>query len=420
MANYELILAPEINRDQLRKAEKETKEAFERFTERVAIKAKKEFVNGLVNYTDISAAKELKKSSSKLKLASATIIAAADGTANASVGPGSAGKIAEVITDLIAKNLGGADDVASRFKERLNNISDTITTGEVFDIKSGAMAALTASFMAKGINPNDLHGMLAGFSASLEAEGTERYKQISKNKGFDTSFLAFLKSTSQLAPPQQMKTLIPVLGKKGAILASRMIKVIEGMDDNNQDVTTASLAQEVVGKRINIPALTTQANKAQAQFNELSQTRAQAFLDEFKPINDEYVQALKDLTKSNHALEKAHEEAFGLKVGTSIVINKLEIAQIDTISTITDEATNYFSELQKRYEAVKNTNGKDFSAKTFELLTYSPFEAMTGKNIFKYIYDETITSNKDEISHLSESRKNSDTQNSEFLTGPKK
>ena len=411
MANNELILAPEIDRTALRVAEKNMDEAFERSAKYAGVEARKQLAKGVERGIGDGA----KKGVNHLRLAAFSIATAA----------------AAVAIDSIEKTLGGADDVMARMQEKLNQVSETMLTGEAFGIESGAMAALSASFMTKNMDVSDLRGMLSGFTAAIEEEGGEEYKAIRDEKGLEASFLTYLKSISQLDKSQQVGAMIPVLGEEDAALAGRIVSVMQEMTKGGKEITTTSLSETILGRDVDIAGLTDKAEQAQVQSEKLAQTNARAFLDSFKPVSDENINAMQDLIASNRQLEKAHENAFDLKVKTKIIANELEVNQLRAVTALVEAPSNiadkYTSSTSRLIEAGRGsiTDKKswyEFGAALNDFMfgTEGQFkELKEGKGLMDYI-NRRGAEQAGIIEKWSEQSANSGIQNSQALSGEKK
>lgn len=252
-ATSELILAPAIDQQALKKSADRLTKAMGDASDKLGKQTEKEIKEG--------SEKGLKDGFSsgggfglnKLKTGLVAVIAAAGAA--------------------VTHALSGIEDDINRVIERLNQSRDVSQEAGAFNISAGSYAQINAIMTAAGYDIGDTRGMLSGFQASLNDPEMAEFKKIADRDGVLNSMLDYIKSAGNMSQTDRAGA-FQLFGDDDAVKAMNLLKMM-GSSTDLQTFFTG-----VTGSKATEQQLTEALKKAGVQTGIYNQAVSQAYIDD--------------------------------------------------------------------------------------------------------------------------------------------
>lgn len=309
----ELVLAPVIDRNALRKAENQIstsmalagKKGSMEIQTQLRLNVKKGVIKGFDD--------GMRPATAKMKALGVTVAIAAGA----------------VIHDTMQKTFGSLDENIDRIMGKLDSVRDITRNAEAFGIDSARYAALSVMGSAAGMDQGDIQGIMAGFVASLKDEEMSGFAQIAKTQGTEKAFFDFLSSSAKLDERARQSQLIQTFGEDDFRLVSRFMNPMMQMQAAGQQMTLSSLFQKMTGANLDLGAISGGlARTGQAQSIVTQQQTEQLLKSIISGVTPGQAQAVTAVSASQRTLQAAQMSTLELQVKARIIANDLEVKQI--------------------------------------------------------------------------------------------
>lgn len=328
MANSELVLAPVIDRNALKRSEMQLANAMESAGKKGSIAMQKDVKKHLKKGVEDGVEDGVSGSTGKFKALGVAVALGA----------------AAIIADTIDKTLGSLEDNIDRIMGKLDTLREVNENAQAFGIDPARYAAISVMGAAKGLDQSDISGIMTGFSASLSDERMSEFKEIRKNQGMEKAFFDFLSSTGKLSESQRQQQLIDVFGEDDMRLASRFMNPMIAMQSAGESMNLESLYQNITGRTLQLEAMRAGIGRSQQAQGMITAQQAQFLENVFiKGVTPGQASAVTSVAASQKNLEAAQMSALNLQVKAKILADQMEVKQIQA-GIVTGDAVLSYSE----------------------------------------------------------------------------
>lgn len=342
LPSAELVLAPKVDPRALRRSSKRAQDAMARAGRQAAKSIKKDLKRGIEDgFKDGSSngAKAFKKGMAALG-------------------------VAGLLAKWVELAVGGADQVGARIREKALMMQEMKSTADAFGIDAGRYAGLNIASQGLGINPDDIRGMLSGFSAELNEPEMQKYKELADSSGLDVAFLNLLKKAAEMSPTEGQRFLNPILGDEDSVYAGKITAKIREMNEQGIDVTFQSLLDHMATFNIQLEELKKGLEGSREAINALNQDAASSLQDSIiKGLSEKNASLEVERVKSERKVLQAELENFATKVRTALTLDK---GKIGLIKVGGENAQRIYDFIDSVDELIKNFSlenlGKTFGA----------------------------------------------------------
>lgn len=338
----EVILAPKIDRSDLREVKEHMNAAFDD----VATKSRKELEKGTKRGVSDGIRKGGSEGIKHLKR----------GLAGVAVAVGA-----------VADNaLSGADDVLNRMEQRLVGIRDISKEAAAFGVSSGEYAQVASVFTSMGYDQSDVRGLLSGFQAELDAPEMAKFKELADQSGVMQSMLSFIASTADMTQTQRAATLKP-LGDEDAVIASALAAKIKATDSDSLQ----ALFEAMTGKTYTAGEITKGIQSGEVESDELARYQGAKLIEDlFKGGDASQIKKGLDLDRR---LESEHDKLIESKLIAKEILVTAEIASLEATQATINGLEPWFENanfvLNNLDESIAKTKERGFAG----VLDYKPW-----------------------------------------------
>lgn len=313
MASSELVLAPQVDRNALKRSEMQIAQSMEAAGKKASISMQRDVKKHLKKGVSDGVDDGVKSSSGKFK----------------ALGLGVAAAAGAIIASTIDKTLGSLEDNIDRIIGKLDTIREVSENAKAFGIDEGRYAAISVLGSAKGLDQSDMQGIFAGFAASLQDDEMAGFKNIRDTQGMEKSFFDFLSSTAKLTGSDRESQLIKVFGEDDMRLVSRIMGPMAAMQSSGQSMNLESLYKNVTGRDLQLEAMQQGISRSQTAQGMITAQQAQFLENTFiKGVTPGQAGAVTSVASSQKNLEAAQMTALNLQVKVKITADMLTVEQI--------------------------------------------------------------------------------------------
>ena len=327
MASSELVLAPQVDRNALKRSEMQIAQSMENAGKKASIEMRKDLKREVSNGLNQGVKDGVSKSRGNMK----------------ALGLGVAAAAAMVIADTMDKTLGSLEDNIDRIMGKLDTIREVSENAKAFGIDEGRYAAISVLGSAKGLDQSDMQGIFAGFAASLQDDEMKGFKGIRDTQGMEKAFFDFLSSTAKLTGSDRENQLIKVFGEDDMRLVSRIMGPMAAMQSSGQPMNLESLYKNVTGRDLQLAAMQQGISRSQTAQGMITAQQAQFLENTFiKGVTPGQASAVTSVASSQKNLEAAQMTALNLQVKAKILADQLEVKQIQAGTIMGDFMFDFF------------------------------------------------------------------------------
>lgn len=327
MASSELVLAPQVDRNALKRSEMQIAQSMENAGKKASIEMRKDLKREVSKGLNQGVKDGVSKSRGNMK----------------ALGLGVAAAAAMVIADTMDKTLGSLEDNIDRIMGKLDTIREVSENAKAFGIDEGRYAAISVLGSAKGLDQSDMQGIFAGFAASLQDEEMAGFKGIRDTQGMEKAFFDFLSSTAKLTGSERENQLIKVFGEDDMRLVSRILGPMAAMQSGGQAMNLESLYKNVTGRDLQLAAMQQGISRSQTAQGMITAQQAQFLENTFiKGVTPRQASAVTSVAASQKNLEAAQMTALNLQVKAKILADQLEVKQIQAGTIAGDFMFDFF------------------------------------------------------------------------------
>ena len=339
----ELLLIPRVDHEEMRRTANRMSDALERATEQASAEMQRDLRRGVGRGIN-QGINDGEMGFSKLKLGLASIAVAAG----------------SLITDSIGKAVGGADETLDKILERAERIKSLMGQSSALGIDQGSYAAWSIASMGKGVEQEDLLGMMSGFSEGLNDDKLALYKNIRDKEGLEEAFFRMIYTASTMSADKGHTWLADdvTLGSD-ANFANKLADIMREMSKQRVDISKESFFK-YAGVSGTTEQLSNKLDRSKNGLNLLYKTDQEIYEKSLgKEIKESEINAYKSRQQVKSQLEQAHIDNVTLKVKVANFQDKMEIKQIDaTISTL-NAFGDYWKEMTNQAETDLSAIRKD-------------------------------------------------------------
>lgn len=327
MASSELVLAPQVDRNALKRSEMQIAQSMENAGKKASIEMRKDLKKEITNGVAWGIDSGVKKSRGSMK----------------ALGLGVAAAASMVIVDTMDKTLGSLEDNIDRIMGKLDTIREVSENAKAFGIDEGRYAAISVLGSAKGLDQSDMQGIIAGFAASLQDDEMAGFKNIRDTQGMEKAFFDFLSSTAKLTGSDRESQLIKAFGEDDMRLVSRIMGPMAAMQSSGQAMNLESLYKNVTGRDLQLAAMQQGISRSQTAQGMITAQQAQFLENTFiKGVTPGQAGAVTSVASSQKNLEAAQMTALNLQVKAKIIADQLEVKQIQAGTIAGDFMFDFF------------------------------------------------------------------------------
>lgn len=313
MASSELVLAPQVDRNALKRSEMQIAQSMENAGKKASIEMRKDLKREVSKGLNQGVKDGVSKSRGNMK----------------ALGLGVAAAAAMVIADTMDKTLGSLEDNIDRIMGKLDTIREVSENAKAFGIDEGRYAAISVLGSAKGLDQSDMQGIFAGFAASLQDDEMAGFKNIRDTQGMEKAFFDFLSSTAKLTGSDRENQLIKVFGEDDMRLVSRILGPMSAMQSDGQAMNLESLYKNITGRDLQLAAMQQGISRSQTAQGMITAQQAQFLENTFiKGVTPGQAGAVTSVASSQKNLEAAQMTALNLQVKAKILADQMEVKQI--------------------------------------------------------------------------------------------
>lgn len=315
MASSELVLAPQVDRNALKRSEMQIAQSMEAAGKKASIEMSKDLKKEITNGVAWGISSGVEKSRGSMK----------------ALGLGVAAAAAMVIADTMDKTLGSLEDNIDRIIGKLDTIKEINSNAIAAGISNDRYAAMTVMAASQGMDASDLSGIMMGFIAALQGDEMTAFKKIRDEQGTEKAFFDFMSTLSNTKGSEREAMGIKGFGEDDYRLASRFIDPIGKLQESGKSANLESLyAAMTGGAQLDLAALkrgidrTSIANQA---YNKQNATVLASQLS--KGVTVGQVGSVNAYNASNRNLEAAQMSALNLQIKAKIIADSLTVKQIE-------------------------------------------------------------------------------------------
>lgn len=332
MASSELILAPVVDRNALKKTQMQTENAMKEAGKKASIDTRKHLHKNIRQGTIKGFDDGIRTVSPKLKMIGAAVAVAAGA----------------VIADTLDKTLGTLDENIDRIMGKMESIREIALNAAAFGITSERYAAMSVMATSAGMDQGDLQGIMAGYVAALKDPEMAKFQKMAKTKGMEASFFNFLASTGTLSEQERQQRLIGVFGEDDMRLVSRFLQPMMQMQKSGQQLSLQNLFQTMTGTQLDLPSLRRGMGRtAAAQQAVTAQQTTQLLAQLTTGVTPGQAAAVTAVAESKARVDAARMTTLDLQVKTRIIADNLEIKQIEAGKMMVTETFDYGSDVSR-------------------------------------------------------------------------
>lgn len=343
MASSELVLAPQVDRNALKRSEMQIAASMEAAGKKASISMQRDVKKGISKGVKSGVNDGVSGSKGKFK----------------ALGLGVAVAAAAVIADTMDKTLNSLEDNIDRILGKLDTIKEVSSDAEAFGISKERYAAMSVIGASQGLDLSDLSGIMTGFSASLSDERMSEFKSIRDKQGMEKAFFDFLSSTGKLSESDRQQQLISVFGEDDMRLVSRILNPMMQLQNSGQELSLGSLFKQTTGSNLDLNAIASGMSQSEQAAKLRNKQIAQDQLRNFtSPVTAGQVQGIGAVAASQRNVEAAQMSAMSLQIKAKIVADTMTIKQIEAGVITGNMVVNFAESISKAIDNPTKENIK--------------------------------------------------------------
>lgn len=315
MASSELVLAPQVDRNALKRSEMQIAASMENAGKKASIEMRKDLKKEITNGVAWGVSSGVKKSRGSMK----------------ALGLGVAAAAAMVIADTMDKTLGSLEDNIDRIIGKLDTIRDINNDAAAFGIGNAEYAALNVMGASQGLDSGDISGFMTGFTASLADEQMVAFKKIRDEQGTEKAFYDVLSTISTMKGSEREEMGIKVFGEDDYKNVSRFINKMSEIEASGGQLNLETLYSSMTGgNQLNLEALRAGLDRTALANQAYNKQNAATLANQLSTgVTAGQVSSVNAYNASNRNLEAAQMSALNLQIKAKIIADSLTVKQIE-------------------------------------------------------------------------------------------
>lgn len=332
----ELIFAPSVDRNKLKRTEIQISESIKNAGKRGSLGLQRQVMDATSRGASDGLDDGFRDAAPGLRNLGRTIAAIAVGA---------------VVTDTLQKTFGSLEENLDRIQSKLEGIMEITSNAAAFEIDPARYAAISVASQAVGLDQSDLSGIIAGFRAALDDPELVKFREIAKNKGFESAFFNFLSASGQLTGSERSSQLIKAFGEDDFRLVSRLIEPINQLRSQGQEGNLQNLFRQITGQNLDLGAIAGGLNRTAESQRIVAQDQSRALLDQIiSGVSGGQAGAVTALAQSQREVQATRMETLDLQVKAKIIADQMEINQIRAGSLASESVFQYGEDLMEFVE----------------------------------------------------------------------